>query len=668
LIPLTFSSAQSVLATIDRIEQCEYAWRNGQAMEQSLLTCLYMHPIVSNAILELDVDQMTMAVGKSKEDSLLCIFRAYLLLTIKACSVQRNAIIRADIYEEEDFCHAGGEFEPIDDSLVFAWLQLAEQRLDLLLQKKSKKKSLSVEPLHPIHGHDFARLLSTRIQYKKCFYFALASLGTAESPDLERATMFLDTALTHLTSLSTESLEAASECFNPEAYIGFDNHIGRVLASTAPPRAAKLVPFSVVIANNTTLCKHLRMGTAPEIFRSMDDLKGFLRHMSTLQPNILVRSYILLFLYIDKKMYGQYNFMEWLGDSMVMAGVPSVLLSTQEGMQFSSRCIEAIYESLKLHMHNRPRQRSRLELMLQDWVILEVEAASIDDRFVTEMGIPKANYPRYFTAWALEQTLGLMQQYLMLGYELDLYASSEYGTIYCYLDFLIGTRIHNLTNAWSFVEKLQTMTRPEPPKQTPPAPTKKHGKKGGKGHKKETSTPQEPVDPIKEKYALDIAILEVYRSLVRANFQYVVGLQLDGFLPADKPVYGSPEIRYEHRFQPFQKLQYPQPLTYAEMTKSCDFSKYDVAVVYRSAEECFKQARGHIEQVLSKPNLPERLVSELKALMKVCVSNGVALAQLEKEKGLSLRSLSLTNDKKVSVDIGYAVHPQYPTINVNKRN
>ncbi|KAF0746375.1 hypothetical protein AaE_008150, partial [Aphanomyces astaci] len=50
LVPLTFTSAADLLATLDRMEQCEAAWRNGQPMAQSLLTCLYFHPCVSSAL------------------------------------------------------------------------------------------------------------------------------------------------------------------------------------------------------------------------------------------------------------------------------------------------------------------------------------------------------------------------------------------------------------------------------------------------------------------------------------------------------------------------------------------------------------------------------------------------------------------------------------------
>jgi hypothetical protein len=72
---------------------------------------------------------------------------------------------------------------------------------------------------------------------------------------------------------------------------------------------------------------------------------------------------------------------------MVKNGVPSVLLSTQEGMMFSSHVIEAVYESIKVHLHRRSRQRSRLEYLLEEWALLQIEATTIDDTFVAQMGI-----------------------------------------------------------------------------------------------------------------------------------------------------------------------------------------------------------------------------------------------------------------------------------------
>lgn len=96
-----------------------------------------------------------------------------------------------------------------------------------------------------------------------------------------------------------------------------------------------------------------------------------------------------LFLYMEKKIYGKYSFTEWLSAAMVANGVPSVLLSTQEGVVFSSRVIETLYESsLKLYLFNRSRQRARIELLLEEWSLLQLEAAGIDEKFTAEMAIP----------------------------------------------------------------------------------------------------------------------------------------------------------------------------------------------------------------------------------------------------------------------------------------
>jgi hypothetical protein len=84
--------------------------------------------------------------------------------------------------------------------------------------------------------------------------------------------------------------------------------------------------------------------------------------------------------------------MDWLSAAMVMNGVPSVLLSTQEGVMYSSRVIETLYESLKVYLHNRSRQRARIEYLFEEWAVLQLEATVVDDKFTTEMAIPVRLY------------------------------------------------------------------------------------------------------------------------------------------------------------------------------------------------------------------------------------------------------------------------------------
>ncbi|RHY19092.1 hypothetical protein DYB25_002426 [Aphanomyces astaci] len=251
------------------------------------------------------------------------------------------------------------------------------------------------------------------------------------------------------------------------------------------------------------------------------------------------------------------------------------------------------------------------------------------------------------------------------------------------MDYLLGSRIQNLTNAWSFVEKLKSFTASERTKVAPPPPvqpTSKTKKKPSKKSKSPATTAAAVASPedaqavyLKDKYSWNLALLECHRGLTRALFQYAIGLRLDDLLPADATVYGSPSIRFAHRFQPFGRLQYPAPLSYDDFVTNCDFSQYKV-LVYQSADECFKLARTRVDQVLAMamPNR-EHVVPELKALVKVCVTNAVYLHQYTKQRHNlqttnvvlgGVDALSIQDKKTAAVIIKYDVHPTYPTIQV----
>ncbi|RHY98604.1 hypothetical protein DYB35_011010, partial [Aphanomyces astaci] len=91
--------------------------------------------------------------------------------------------------------------------------------------------------------------------------------------------------------MATERLEAAEICFQGHA-MGFDMHMSRLLASTMPPREAKLDSAADAFAQTTQLCRHLGLACTPPLdIKGMDDLKAYLTHLSSLRPNILVRSY-----------------------------------------------------------------------------------------------------------------------------------------------------------------------------------------------------------------------------------------------------------------------------------------------------------------------------------------------------------------------------------------
>ncbi|OWZ12411.1 hypothetical protein PHMEG_00014432 [Phytophthora megakarya] len=740
LVPLEFSSPRDVLATIDEFFCCETGWLNGLPLAQSLLTSVYLHrdplnalfgqlvtPLENLVAVDTDVREVLKEnLGNSAKDSLLLVMCAVILSTLKTADLVRDATLRADIYEEEDFSPGNGfdvgVLAPISVEAIDTILVVTQERLEMLhtlhkassSKKSSKKKAgkrtgaaisnneasgyCGYELLYPNArvGGLLCEAFIRRVQLRRKLLATYAGLGLAEGTlNLQQAREGFHRAYELVQGMSTERLELDPECFSGKT-IGFDASISRLLLSGSPPRDIKVPSIDEASEQMKKVLEEMVVGCSPPEWRCMEDLRIFLIEFSRQQPTIVARSYVLLFLYADNRIYAKYNFMDWLSASMVMNGVPSVLLSTQEGVLYSSRCIETVYESLKMYLHNRSRQRARIEYLLDEWSILQAEATAVDERFTTEMNIPLAAYPRYFTAWSLEESVQLMLQYVVLGLELELYAPSEFGTIYWYLDYLQGSRLQNLNVTWTFVEKIKEMMpsahRHGPPTTaqskeetnvTPsPSPaentTSKSSKKSKAKHKKhhngtaataisETSeSAREVVEPTKARFLREIKYTELLRSLMRAYFQLFNALEREDLVQVKVPTYSTFAIRFQHRFAAFQKLHYPAALTFEDFSQNSDFSPYEVELIYKSAEECFKVARAHAEALLSDEEGTNTIVTvggvgtvrgfELQSLLKVSISNCVRLAQR-----------SQNNSKKVSKDskgmeFDFSIHPHFPVV------
>ncbi|KAG6976990.1 hypothetical protein JG688_00000803 [Phytophthora aleatoria] len=744
-VSLEFSSPRDVLATLDELFCCETGWLNGLPLAQSLLTSVYMHreplnalcarlvtPLESLVTADADVRQvLKKSVGNSVKDSLLRVMCAVILATLKTADLVRDAALRADIYEEEDFSPGNGfdvgVLAPISFEAIDTLLQVALERLEMLLsqhkasssKKSSKKKqgkkggasatgnnessgASGYELLYPNArvGAMLCEAFIRRVRLRRELLATYAGLGLAEGAlDLQQAREGFHRAYELVQGMSTERLELDPECFSGKSF-GFDPSISRLLLSGSPPRDVKVPSIDEALEQMKKVLEEMVVGCSPPEWRCMEDLRIFLGEFSRQQPTIVARSYVLLFLYADSKIYAKYNFMDWLSASMVTSGVPSVLLSTQEGVLYSSRCIETVYESLKVYLHNRSRQRARIEYLLDEWSILQAEATAVDEKFTTEMNIPKAAYPRYFTAWSLEESVQLMLQYVVLGLELELYAPSEFGTIYWYLDYLEGSRLQNLNVTWTFVEKMKEImpsahrhgppATGQPKEETPvpfPAETAagKSSKKSKAKHKKHqnstiTTEAAEParelVDPTKARFQREIKYTELLRSLMRAYFQLFNALERENLVKVKTPTYSTFAIRFQHRFAAFQKLHYPAALTHEDFSQNSDFSLYEVELIYKSAEECFKTARTHAEALLSDEEGVNTIVTtdgvglvrgfELQSLLKVSISNCVRLAQRCQNtaggKSKKTPSSAPSKDCKNQMEFDFSIHPHFPVV------
>ncbi|GMF09377.1 unnamed protein product [Phytophthora lilii] len=673
-VPLEFSSPRDVLATLDELFCCEAGWLNGLPLAQSLLTSVYMHRDPLNALVAqlvtplenlVDADADVRAVleenvGKSAKDTLLLVMCAVVLATLKTADLVRDAALRADIYEEEDFSPGSGfdvgVLAPISVEALDMMLQVTQERLEtLLVQHKASSSKKSSKKKHGKKGGTSAANSSEassacgykllyhnarvggllceafirRVQLRRELLATYASLGLAEGAlDLQQAREGFHHAYDLVQEMSAERLELDPECFSGKSF-GFDPSISRLLLSGSLPRDVKVPTMDESLEQTKKVLEEMVIGCSPPEWRCMEDLRIFLVEFSRQQPTIVARSYVLV------------------------SAHPYVL------MLYHAKILTPM---MLLVLHSALPVRGHLQQSIGSYGCHG------------QLGIPGCMLIIVSVAWRR------------------------------YLDYLEGSRLQNLNVTWTFVEKLKEIMpsghRHGPPASeqakddssvaSPPPPpveasSTKSSKKSKSKHKKHnngaaatsvTEIPEparEPVDPTKARFLREIKYTEMLRSLMRAYFQLFNALEREGLVQVKPPMYSTFTIRFQHRFAAFQKLHYPAALTYEDFSQNSDFSPYELELIYKSAEECFKVARAHAEALLSDEEGINTITTtngeglvrgfELQSLLKVSIANCVRLAQRSQNAATSKSkraSSTSSRDAKTQMEFDFSIHPHFP--------
>jgi hypothetical protein len=91
---------------------------------------------------------------------------------------------------------------------------------------------------------------------------------------------------------------------------------------------------------------------------------------------------------------------------------------------------------------------------------LQDEAEKIDSYLnnLTQKSDPQCSHLGYYSTWVLYHILRVMIQYLLSGFELELYAPHEYSYIFWYLyEFLFGWMVSTLNRASNLILEQESM-------------------------------------------------------------------------------------------------------------------------------------------------------------------------------------------------------------------
>jgi hypothetical protein len=444
---LTIQDATDIgLEILIRLE----ALLSGASVAESTYTCLYAH----NAVL-CDMRQRLHEQPSSLTEQFGALLKiqpaaqmlvyAQVLALVEISDVVRSIILHADIYEEEDFSINTFGLQPYPDTNAAQTILFLEDAIQVLRDMDEENVEelylmLSFEVKFLLTCTSLAKLTDGPIHQLTHDAKAVIESGVK---NLEQLQIILDS---RVESNDSSPSRLIAECF--------DSFVYRPLVGSSPvrkvsfrrPEESVKILSKILSDMSWAVCDTLLFGSSLLYIRRM------LNRVSVSSVNILSRSLIVLNLYFDDRLLGQHLIAYLIGrDIEQMAGIPSALLGSKYSRAFLSRLAKPVYDTLKLLVLNRNRQRTYMEVvMFNDWSSLQQEAHIVDANHGQEFSVG-VTLPPYFTQYTLYFTILLMEHYVALGIELSLFVGQhDLSTAFWYRDFLLASLLNTMSSLRNF--------------------------------------------------------------------------------------------------------------------------------------------------------------------------------------------------------------------------
>ncbi|KAG0578924.1 hypothetical protein M758_4G058200 [Ceratodon purpureus] len=641
----------------DHMFACEATWQNGHALAQTVFSCLYL-----------------LNVERTAPNALL---HAFCRSTRATCSMIRTAIALADIHEEEDFVTMayGLPVEGDGDSKCLAQLNTVEEVVARQLRgckgsSTTKKKGFEdAEPLQddPALEEGYCLAVLCRLRFRKALYHSLTYMDKPQGRGLEMARKHIAIALSELQNIrsssaflsfgqapdpSTESKERGSTASGRVA-IGFDESVNRRLLAPTPPRSINIFTWDDTLAYFEKLLQDLDRICCLPMTLGLEEIMLFVVDYQKLKPDLFARARLQLLLLHDGKLLGR----EPLAIALVKVfNVPqNVMTCDHQTQAFTTQSARVTQHLLKIMCTNTAWQRRKLGRILQDWGNLLQQTkvtrdVPLESDEVTTVPDEVMQTENILTAWAAEQTCWVVRQYLMLGFQLDLYSLSEYCMVYWYLDHVLLSTLH-----YKLAKESQTS-----PTLDSPDSVKKKGKK-----KKGVATVKQPGSTPKDgKFTYSILLLQCYSDLCKGFIWMLTALTRDRKLVHRDTIFNTEQERFFQRFDVLHKLMIPAPMSYFHFKDSTSQLHLSVKELYQLSYDHFMAVQQHLQELgASAAKAPElsavsrtQWAIEVKQMEQVSLRNRVAL-QIVHQAGPG---------DNLRVSFEFSQHPCYPVAVVKK--
>lgn len=607
-------SLEEHVAIWDRLLMYYLLWMEGHTLVQTCFCCLYLQDPARHA-------------------KPLPLLGAFVDAFLVACRTAREIVLKAGIFEDEDFLPA---LFGIDlDTAVFSTSPTeVKERLD------RERKALKGSPA----GKAAAEAAAARLEFIGEYSLALSELHSASEVSgagaAKNAKKRQESAQKRLTACLglLEKLEQTSVAPPPDALRCFDPSINRKLLVPGPPRTVAPMEDTKVVLGmwNSHIHELLLCGSLPQK-PLMLILEGAVDHKG--EPNVLPRS-------VAHLRAGE----DGLLRTLMMDNLEAHLFP-REALQHCKKPAEAfVQHSELLFMHlvklahkNHARRFRQLAHCFSDFNALQHEAWQLDEDLKKTFGA-NLRHLRPCWIWVMEHCLQMMISKLLLGFELELYDEAEFHMIYWYVDYLYGLRIYNLNELYHAKE------------QPVGGPKSKPGQRGKKDAPV-TRGGQRPKNP-----PASLLLLEATQSMVRGLFRLLAFTLKLGMLKAPPNASAGLAQRFVLRFRSLEHFRLPHLPSFRDFEQSSATAEapLESRVVLDAAQASFTEAALLLDRAAAKEkegkdeadSLPQ--LEDAKKLRRVLVANQLAATQLLKA--------SVDTPAKVVTTLAY--HPSLVTVQV----
>ncbi|KAH0628222.1 hypothetical protein JD844_009094 [Phrynosoma platyrhinos] len=644
-------SLPELIGIMDTCFCCLITWLEGHSLAQTVFTCLYIH----------NPDFI--------EDPAM---KAFALGILKICDIAREKVNKAAVFEEEDFQSMTYGFKmanSVTDLRVTGMLKDVEDDMQRRVKSTRSRQGEERDP-------------EVELEHQQCF--AVFS-----------RVKFTRVLLTVLISFTKK------EVYHP-IMMGFEPLVNQRLLPPTFPRYAKIIKreemvnyFSKLIDRIKTVCEVVTLTNLHCILVSLKSvefggflfleykdsfLEQFLGLMNRSVDALLVSSYMrnvddgsflspfclcirifsvnlvnshlvffqdhcyrqTTFLVDNKKVFGTHLMQDMVKDALRSFVSPPVLspkcclYNNHQAKDyidsFVTHCVRPFCSLIQIHGHNRARQRDKLGHILEEFATLQDEAEKVDAALHSMLlkQEPQRQHLACLGTWVLYHNLRIMIQYLLSGFELELYSMHEYYYIYWYLsEFLYAWLMSTLSRADSSQMAEERIMEEQ-----------QKGRSNKKSKKKKKARP----------LSREITMSQAYQNMCAGMYKTMIAFDMDGKVRKPKFELDSEQVRYEHRFAPFNSVITPPPVHYLQFKEMSDLNKYSPppqsSDLYMAASKHFQQAKMILENIPS----PDQ---EVNRILKVAKPNIVVM---------KLLAGGHKKDSKIPPEFDFSPHRYFPVV------